>query len=66
MPKEVNNKEEFIKIASSRGKKITVKKTNNVFKVKLRTPKYLYVIKLNSEKEVDEILSQVKLPVERL
>ncbi|MGB9758972.1 MAG: hypothetical protein ACP5KW_02980 [Thermoproteota archaeon] len=66
MPKEVKNKEEFIKIASNRGKKIVVKKTDNAFKVKLRTPKYLYVIKLNSEKEVDEILSQIKLPVERL
>lgn len=66
MPKEIKNKEEFIKIASNRGKKITVKRTDNVFKVKLRTPRYLYVIKLNSEKEVDEILNQVKLPVERL
>ncbi|MCI4439096.1 hypothetical protein JHC27_04555 [archaeon] len=66
MPKEVKNKEEFIKIASSRGKKVVVKKTDDAFKIKLRTPKYLYVIKLNSEKEVDEILSQIKLPIERL
>lgn len=66
MPKEIKSKEEFIKIANDRGKKIVVKKTDDVFKVKLRTPKYLYVIKLNSEKEVDEILKQVRLPVERL
>jgi hypothetical protein len=66
MPKEVKNKKEFIKIASSRGKKVVVKKTDDAFKIKLRTPKYLYVIKLNSEKEVDEILSQIKLPIERL
>lgn len=66
MPKEIKSKEEFVKIANYRGKRIIIKKANNVFKVKLRTPKYLCVIKLNSEKEIDDILNQVKLPVERL
>ncbi|MBO3762714.1 MAG: hypothetical protein QXS21_01000 [Thermoproteota archaeon] len=66
MPKEIKDKNEFIKIANNRGKKIVVKKVDEAFKVKLRTPRYLYVIKLNSEKDVDEILNQVKLPVERL
>jgi len=66
MPKELKSKEELLKIAKERGRKVIVKKTENGFKVKVRTPKYLFTIKLSSENEVNDLIRQLNLPVERI
>ena len=65
MPREIKSEEEFFKVAE-RALVCRVKrlKDGNV-KLKLRTPKYLYTLKVESGK-AEEILKKLKLPVEEI
>ncbi len=58
MPKEVYDKNEFIKIAT-RASEIRIKKNDDVVKVKARTKTYLYTIKVKPE-EVDDLINKIK------
>jgi len=61
MPVEIHSKEEFFKIAE-RANECRVKRFKNVVKLKLRTKKHLYTLKVKPE-EADEILKNVKVKV---
>lgn len=58
MPVELKSKEEFLKIAE-RAEECRVKKLKDTAKLKLRTKRYLYTLKVKLE-EVDELLERVK------
>lgn len=60
MPKEVKNKDEFISIVE-RAREIIVKKLEEegIAKVKARTRRYLYTIKIPLN-ELDEFLQKIK------
>jgi len=60
MPIEIYDKEEFKKIAE-RAVECRVKRLKNVVKVKARTKRYLYTIKLKPE-EADEFIKSLKCP----
>lgn len=62
MPKEVKNKEEFLKLIPL-AIECRVKQNENVIKIKLRTKRYLYTYKTTDQNEVKEILDQVKCPI---
>lgn len=60
MPIEVYDKEEFIKIAERAEEcRVVVNEKKKVAKVKARTKRYLYTIKVKPE-ELDEFLKQLK------
>ncbi len=61
MPIEVHSKEEFMKIAE-RASECRVKRLGSVVKLKLRTKKYLYTLKVKPE-EADEILKNIKVKI---
>jgi len=58
MPKEILNIEELDEIIP-KTLEVRVKKHENFIKVKFRTKKYLYTIKL-SEREADALLAKIK------
>ncbi|RLF16473.1 MAG: hypothetical protein DRJ66_03065 [Thermoprotei archaeon] len=58
MPKEIFDKEEFIKL-SEKAIECRVKRTKDYVKLKLRLKRYLYTLKVKPE-EADEILRQIK------
>lgn len=60
MPKEIFDKEEFIKI-SKKASQCSVKKLGDQTKLKLRTGKYLYTIKLDAS-EANILLGQISCP----
>ncbi len=65
MPKEIKSEEEFFRIAE-RAKLCRVKRLKDgVVKLKLRTSKYLYTLKVDSSK-ADEILRKLKIPIEEI
>lgn len=57
MPKEITNVDEFLKL-SERASECRVKKSGESTKLKLRTPKDLYTIKLEA-KAADELLAKI-------
>ncbi|MBS7655981.1 hypothetical protein KEJ50_05735 [Candidatus Bathyarchaeota archaeon] len=61
MPAEIFSIEEFIKLSDS-ALECRVKRTKGVVKLKLRTKKKLYTIKLK-ESEAEEALKKVKCPI---
>jgi len=61
MPIEIHSKEKFLNIAE-RAIECRVKRLKNVVKLKLRTKKYLYTLKVKPE-EADEILRNIKVKV---
>jgi len=61
MPSEIADTEQFVKI-SERATECRVKRLKDVVKLKLRTSKQLYTIRLDPEKAA-EILKQVKCEV---
>ncbi len=61
MPAEVKDVEEFIRI-SERADYCVVKRTGDVVKLKLRTPRRLYTLKVSPE-EADAIISRLKCEV---
>ncbi|MCD6096312.1 MAG: 50S ribosomal protein L38e [Thermoprotei archaeon] len=58
MPKEIFDKNEFIKL-SERAIECRVKRGRDYVKLKLRLKRYLYTIKVKPE-EADELLRQIK------
>lgn len=61
MPAEIFNIEEFIKLSDS-ASECRVKRTKGIVKLKLRTKKRLYTIKLK-EDEAEEALKKIKCPI---
>ena len=60
MPKEIFDADEFLTLAE--GAKICiVKRTEDVTKLKLRTGRYLYTIKLEAS-EAEELLGKIQCP----
>ena len=60
MPVEIFNKEKFLEL-SGKADECRVKKNKNNTKLKLRTGKYLYTIKL-APAEADELLGKISCP----
>jgi large subunit ribosomal protein L38e len=60
MPIEINDKKKFIEL-SANAEECRVKKNKESTKLKLRTSKYLYTIKLEAD-EADELVSQLGCP----
>lgn len=61
MPKELANEEEFVRI-SERAIECRVKRLQDVVKLKIRTPRQLYTLKVDPMKAA-ELLKQVKCEV---
>ena len=61
MPAEVFDPEEFIEL-SERASYCVVKRTGEIVKLKLRTPRRLYTLKVSPE-EADAIISRLKCEV---
>jgi large subunit ribosomal protein L38e len=61
LPKELANEEEFVRI-SERAIECRVKRLQDVVKLKIRTPRQLYTLKVDPMKAA-ELLKQVKCEV---
>ena len=61
MPVEVSDIEEFVRI-SERAEECRVKRREDIVKLKLRTPRKLYTIKLGADQAAD-VLKRVKCEV---
>ncbi len=61
MPAEIFNLEEFLKLSES-ASECRVKRTKGIVKLKLRTKRRLYTIKLK-EADAEEALKKVKCPI---
>jgi len=61
MPTEISDTEAFLKI-SDRATECRVKRLKDVVRLKLRTPKQLYTIKVNPDKAA-ELLKQIRCEV---
>jgi len=61
MPTEISDVDEFVRI-SERAEECRVKRLEDMVKLKLRTPRKLYTIKLDAEKAA-EVLKQLKCEV---
>jgi len=64
MPKQVSSKEKFLEV-SKRGKELRLKKIGDSVKLKIRTPKHLYVMVL-PEKQGEDLAKQTGLTIVRL
>ncbi|MEM2127431.1 MAG: hypothetical protein QXD04_05925 [Candidatus Bathyarchaeia archaeon] len=60
MPKEIRDPEDFLALAE-KALECRIKRLGEITKIKLRTPRQLYTLKINSEK-VEEILGKIKCP----
>lgn len=58
MPEEIHDPEEFLKL-SEKASECRVKRLGEEMKIKLRTPRRLYTIKLKSA-EGEELLGKIK------
>ena len=61
MPREITDADEFVKM-SEEALECRVKRSKDVVKLKLRTPRQLYTLKVDTEKAT-ELLKQVKCEV---
>ena len=61
MPKEIFDVENFISLSAT-AVECRVKRVKDVVKLKLRTPKYLYTLKLDPE-SAEEIIKKVSCQV---
>ncbi|MEM2122433.1 MAG: hypothetical protein QXE79_02230 [Candidatus Bathyarchaeia archaeon] len=61
MPIEVFDKEEFLNL-SQKASECRVKRLKDLVKLKLRTPRHLYTMKLD-EGAAEEILKEIKCPI---
>jgi len=59
MPIEIYDKDEFVNI-SERAIKCTVKRLGNYVKIKLKTKRRLYTIKVKAE-EAEELINRLKI-----
>ncbi|MFH1327463.1 MAG: hypothetical protein ABIH76_01215 [Candidatus Bathyarchaeota archaeon] len=58
MPKEIKDIEKFIQL-SENAESCDIKKLDDGAKLKLRTPKYLYTLRVSQDK-VDEVTKRIK------
>ena len=65
MPKEIFDVDEFLEIASSRANYCLVKRQEDSVKLKLRTPKTLYTLKV-PPKDAEKIMGKLEIEVEEL
>lgn len=63
MPQEVKNVEEFLEIMKRAQKIIVVRRLPKYIKIKARTPRRLYTIKLMDEETANKILSKANVEV---
>lgn len=63
MPQEIKDKEEFLKKMEYAEKIIVVRRLPKYIKIKARTRRRLYTIKVYDEKEAEEILKHAKVDV---
>ena len=63
MPHEIKDKEEFIKKMEKAQKIIVVRRLPKYIKIKARTKRRLYTIKLYDEAEAEEILKNAKTEI---
>ncbi len=61
MPVEIKNKEKFIEL-SENADECRIKRNKDNIKLKLRTGKYLYTLKLK-EPEADEVEDRLNCPI---
>lgn len=64
MPKEIFDVDEFLKLAE-KARYCILKRRGETVKLKLRTKRYLYTLKVGSG-EAEDILRRVKCPVRRI
>jgi large subunit ribosomal protein L38e len=64
LPKEIFDTEEFLALAD-KATECRVKRLGEVTKIKLRTKRYLYTIKLTSE-EAEELIGKINCPINEL
>ena len=64
MPAEVFDVDEFIEL-SERARYCTVKRLGNVVKLKLRTPRRLYTLKVNSLK-AEEVIKRLNCEIREI
>jgi len=57
MPAEIKNVDEFVKL-SERAEYCTVKRLKDIVKLKLRTPRMLYTLKVNPS-QTEEVLKKL-------
>jgi hypothetical protein len=60
MPQEIFNKEEFIELSEKASQCIIKRNIENI-KLKLRTPKYLYTIVVDSD-EAENLINKLSCP----
>ena len=60
MPKEIFDPDEFLALAE-KARECRVKRLGDVMKLKLRTRRYLYTLKVSVE-EGEELLKKIKCP----
>jgi|Deesub1362B_J571_1020462.scaffolds.fasta_scaffold00004_347 hypothetical protein len=63
MPMEIKNKEDFIEKLQYAQKVIVVNRLPKYAKIKLRTKRRLYTLKLENEQDLHDILSKVKVEI---
>ena len=61
LPREINDAEEFVKI-SERATECRVKRLQDIVRLKLRTARHLYTIKVDPQKAA-EMLKQIRCEV---
>jgi ferritin-like protein len=61
MPAELTDPDEFVQVAE-RASECRVKRTENVVKLKVRTPSRLYTIKLDPSK-AEEVLKKIRCQI---
>ncbi len=64
MPKEISNVDEFIKL-SEKGEICRIRKYDDVVRLKLRTRRTLYTLKLEPAK-LDEVVKKLKCETEEV
>ncbi len=60
MPKEIFDEAEFLNIAQNSADLCRIKKSKDIVKLKLRTPKHLYTFKTTPAK-AEELLKQIEI-----
>ena len=64
MPKEINNVDEFIKL-SEKAEICRIRKSDDIVRLKLRTRKVLYTLKVEPAK-LDEVVKKLKCNTEEV
>lgn len=63
MPMELKTKSEFLEKLPYAQKVIVVNRMPRYIKIKIRTKRRLYTLKLNNEKELEDLLKNIKVEI---